>query len=55
MMASSSKSNIRGKLRGTSSASAAAASQEDDFISIPSQGEEDEDIQPKSKSDNRKH
>ena len=47
MMASSSQSNIRGNLRGTSSASAAAASQEDDFMSIPSQGEEDEDTQPK--------
>ena len=47
MIASSSKSNIRGNLRGTSSASAAAASQEDDFMSIASQGEEDEDIHPK--------
>ena len=39
MMASSSKSSIRGNLTGTSSSSAAAASQEDALISIPSQGE----------------
>ena len=47
MMASSSKSNMRGNLRGASSSSAATAvSQEDDFMSIPSQGEEYADIQP---------
>ena len=47
MMASSSKSNMRGNLRGASSSSAAGAvSQEDDFMSIPSQGQEYADIQP---------